>query len=282
MSLTDTLAPLVSAPWRSRHGTPLSIRPLPGLRWEILKDLKFTAAGLMSPQYSEFLSTCSGLDGTELGHLDFTGCWYPVEACSVFYPCLTLLVDEAGRRWIMEISEEGLPGRVWCLFSDPAVAVYVSEDLASFVAALRERACNGAVSRWLQDLTAQAHAIWKRRREVALRPFQASNDDPHVAAWLRTLPPDAYVYDLREPKGERGWPYGLAGPTARLFRCGCLPVFAVAAPYSDGSRVRTPGTFLLPRSGPQSNGNLIPWPVAATQRPARRPRIFQGELPRCA
>jgi hypothetical protein len=283
MSTTDTLALLVSSPWLDRRGNPLSIRPLPGLRCEALRELKFSSAGLMSPAYREFLGVCSGLAGTTLGHIDFTGCWYPVEECAVFYPCLTVAVDQAGRRWITEITEQGLPGRVWCLFKDPAVAVYVSEELATFIATLRKRTCEGQLFSWLQALEVQAGAIWMHRRDFAIRPFQAAQADPQLSAWLKALPSDAYVYDLREPTAARGWPYGLAGPAARLFRYGCLPVFAVAGPYSDGSQMQIPETVRLPSVGPQVSGTMIFFAARRTRWAVSKRRTAQtGELQRCA
>lgn len=260
MSTLDTMAPFISAPWSDRDGHSLPVRALPGLRSEVLRELKFSYPGL-SLAYREFLGACSGFAGTALGHIDFTGCWYPQEACPVFNPCLTLAIDDEGRRWITEMSEDGLPGCVWCLFADPEVAVYVSDDLTTFIATLHERTCQGQLFSWLQDLTAQAHAIWKHRRSLALRPYQAVEADTEIAAWLATLPADAYVYDLRTPTAARGWPYGLAGPTGRLFRYRRLPVFAVAGPSSEGSRVRDPQTIRLPSVGPQSHGNVIPLPA---------------------
>jgi hypothetical protein len=49
------------------------------------------------------------------------------------------------------------------------------------------------------------------------------------------LPSDAHVYDLRAPSTVGGWPYGLAGPNGQFFRCGQLPVFAVAS-FPSASR----------------------------------------------
>jgi hypothetical protein len=261
MSITDTLAPLISSPWLNAPGQPHAIRPLPGLRRTISKDLRIPTIAFTSGEYREFLSTCSGLAGTQLGLIDFTGSGYPVETCPVFYPCLTLAIDDAYRCWITEVSEDGLPGRVWCLFREPQVAVYVSDDLPSFIAALRERTCKGRFFSWVQDLSAQAQAIWRYRRAFAMRPYQVSEADSELAAWVKTLPSDACVYDLREPKAARGWPYGFGGPEGRLFRYECLPVFAVAGPNSDGPRSRDPATIVLPSVDPQSHGAEIPFPL---------------------
>jgi len=278
------MAPFISRPWIDRQGHPLPVRALPGLRAEVLQELCFSEPRL-NPEYREFLGHCSGLAGTPLGHIDFTGCWYPEEECPVFNPSLTLAVDDESRRWIAELSEEGLPGRVWCLFTKPEVAVYVSDDLRTFISTLRERTCQGRLFSWLQDLSAQARAIWLHRRALALRPYQAVDADREIAGWLATLPADAYVYDLRSPMAARGWPYGLAGPTSRLFRCGRLPVFAVAGPYSEGSRVRNPDTLRLLGVGPRAHGNVIPLPAHRTHGAIpslRRHRRSGREQRQCA
>ena len=168
-----------------------------------------------------------------------------------------MTIDDANRRWITELSEDGLPGRVWCLLGIPEVAVYVSDDLLSFITTLRERTCEGRLFSWLQDIDAQAHTIWMHRRELARRPYQTAALDVELASWLRTLPEDAFVYDLRKPTAARGWPYGMSGPASRLFRCGRMPIFAVAGPFLDGSRLHAPEDLLLPLSG-STRRNAVP------------------------
>jgi hypothetical protein len=91
-------------------------------------------------------------------------------------------------------------------------------------------------------LSATAQAVWAHRRELALRPYRAHNLDNPIRGWLSSLPSNAYVYDLRRPSAIRGWPYGVAGPSARLYRCGRLPVFAVAASPTEGWRAGQPET----------------------------------------
>jgi hypothetical protein len=88
----------------------------------------------------------------------------------------------------------------------------------------------------LEELTAQARAVWSQRHAWAIRPHEAHRSDPAIRGWLMTLPAGAYVYDLRAPSVVRGWPYGVAGPSGRHYRCGRLPVFAVAGLPSEGWR----------------------------------------------
>jgi hypothetical protein len=147
------------------------------------------------------LGTCCGLAGTEVGSIDFTGCWFLEEPWAVFRPALTLAIDDAERRWIAEVGDKELPGPVWCVFSHPEVTIYVSDDLSDFMATLRERACRGEMGAWLQNLTAQARAVWSQRHALAIRPHEAAHSDRSIRGWLLALPSDAYVYDLRRRSG---------------------------------------------------------------------------------
>lgn len=236
MSASDTPMPLISTPWLNAQGNPLSVIPLPGLREEVIQSLECSYPGILSPPMKELLSRSCGLGGTELGSIDFTGCWFLEEPYAIFRPALTLAIDDAERRWIAEVGNGELPGPIWCVFPQPEVAVYVSDDLAAFLATLRERTCQGDVSRWLDELAAQARAVWSQRHAWAIRPHEARRADPAIQGWLMTLPSAAYVYDLRAQSAVRGWPYGVAGPSARHYRCGRLPVFAVAGLPAEGWR----------------------------------------------
>lgn len=246
MSTPDTMMPLVSAPWSDADGNPLSVRALPGLRSEVIQSLECSYPGILSPAMKALLGTCCGLAGTDLGSIDFTGCWFLEEPYSVFRPALTLAVDDAERRWIAEVGNQDLPGPVWCVFPDPEVAVHVCDDLATFVATLREHTCRGETHAWLQDLSARARTVWFRRHALAIRPHEAYHSDRAIRGWLVGLPFDAYVYDLRAPGTARGWPYGVAGPSGRLYRCGRLPVFAVAGLPSEGWRAPHPRLRVAP------------------------------------
>ncbi len=188
-------------------------------------------------------SACrAGLVETELGFIDLSGRSFPEEPCPVFKPCLTIAIDDAGRRWIAELGNLDVPGPVWCVFPEPRVALHISEDINAFIATLQDRAQRGETLAWLQNLTADAQAVWAHRRALALRPSRASHSDDAIREWLSHLPSDAYVYDLRQSSKARGWPYGVAGPSARLYRCARLPVFAVAGSHTEGWRAERPET----------------------------------------
>ncbi len=267
MSTHDTMTPLTSTPWLDSSGNALSVRPLPGLRPELIESLNLIYPGIINPTMQALLASCSGLADTELGHIDFTGSCFPQEPCAVFQPCLTVAIDDAGRRWIAEVGNQDLPGPVWCVFPDPQVAVPIADDLRTFLATLHDHAHRGQTLAWLQDLSATAHAVWTHRRALASRPSRAHSDD-EIRGWLSSLPSGAYVYDLRRTSTVRGWPYGVAGPSARLYRCGRLPVFAVAGSPSEGWRAGQPETNSpVHPIAAQSLATELPKMLTARRRP---------------
>ena len=162
------------------------------------------------------------------------------EPYAIFRPALTLAIDDAERRWIAEVGDKDLPGPVWCVFPDPEVAVYVCDDLAAFVATLRERTCRGEMQAWLQDLTTQARTVWSRRHALALRPHEAHHSDRAIRGWLLGLPFDAYVYDLRAPErhaaGRMEW---RARPVGSIAAAGCRCLRWLACRQKAGGH-RTP------------------------------------------
>ena len=276
MSSADTMTPLVSTPWLDAEGNPLPVRALPGLRPEVVRGLERAYPGVLGGAFKELLETCCGLADTELGSIEFTGCWFPDEPCQVFRPCLTLAIDDPGRRWVAEIGEKSLPGPIWCVFADPKGAVYVSDDLAAFIATLGGCACRGKTLQWLQNLSAQARTVWARRHALARRPYELHDWDEQVRAWLSGLPFDAYVYDLRTPTVARGWPYGLAGPSGRLYRCGRLPVFAVAGAPSEEWRQKFSATIPPTYPGAKERADVVD---LSALRNRRKPRSIPAHPP---
>ena len=248
MSTIDTLMPCISGPWPDPSGSQLPCMPIPGLSSEAIKTLVLPFAATLSPERRELLGFCSGLQNTVLGSIDFTGCFFPSEPLRVFQPCITLAIDDAGRRWIAEVSadDDGITGRVWCVLPEPKVALYVADDLGQFLTILREHTGGNSALAWLQSLDTEARNIWANRHSLAVRPYQAPEIDTAIRAWIARLPSDAFIYDLRGG-ATRGWPYGLLGSSARLYRCGPLPVFAVAGWFVDSPHCPHPAEH-LPRS----------------------------------
>jgi hypothetical protein len=233
MSTADTMMHMLSAPWRSgEEGTRSAATPLPGLRPAVINALASSSPDLLTTDMCRLLLKSCGMAGTAIGDIDFTGQWYPEEPLMVLRPCLTLAVDDRGRRWLAEGNDAaGLPGPVWCVLPDPPVAVYVSDDLADFLTLLRDCTREERAQEWLRDVRAAAHVVWGRKYLTAAGSYNTCRTDGGIKGWLSELPFDVHIYDLRAAAVIRGWPYGLPGVVGRVYRCGRLPVFAVAGSY---------------------------------------------------
>src|SRR5438876_8982554 len=124
---------------------------------------------------------------------DFTGQCYPEEPIRVLRPSLTLAIDDQGRRWIAETSHRGLPGPIWCVLENPAVAVHVSDDMGAFLQELEDRAGHGNLARWLRSIHRTAHRVWADRHTLARRSYELCQRDRLVSGWLAELPVDACI-----------------------------------------------------------------------------------------
>jgi hypothetical protein len=230
MSSADKVVPFSAAPALPRTARAPRVTTVPGLHPEAIEGLEALYHGTLTGEMRALLQNTCGLSADGFGTIDFTGRWHPEEPITVFRPSLTLAIDDEGRRWIGETSRpQGLPGPIWCVLPEPAVAVYVSDDLGAFLEKLHGSMHQGEHAKWLHDLQRQARAVWAWRQTLARESYEACRQDHELRGWLAGLPIDAHVYDLRVPSAVRGWPYGLAGPDGRFYRCARLPVFAVAA-----------------------------------------------------
>jgi AcrR family transcriptional regulator len=201
-------------------------RPLPPPSPAALRDIELAYPGVLTQDMRQLLRICGGLAETMLGDIDFTGGAFPEEPLPVFRPCLSLAIDELGRRWIAETSvSAGLLGPVWCVLSRLGVSLWISEDLTKFLLRLHESARHGETRDWLRGIEKEARWIWAHRRTLGIQFRALCRRDQALRGWVLGLPCDAYVYDLRLDSVARGVPYG----GGRLYRCGRLPVFAVAA-----------------------------------------------------
>jgi hypothetical protein len=230
MSTPDKVVPFKWAPaMRRTIGAP-QLTAIPGLRPETIRGLDASYPGTLTDEMRALLHETCGLSVSGFATIDYTGGWYPEEPIGVLRPSLTLAIDDEGRRWIGETSrQQGLPGPIWCVIPEPAVAIYVSDDLSGFLDKLNHSTRQGHLAKWLRGLHGDAHRVWAHRYAFARESYDLCREDQSLRGWLAELPIDARIYDLRAPAAVRGWPYGLAGPDARFYRCGRLPVFAVAA-----------------------------------------------------
>jgi hypothetical protein len=226
---TNTMLPVSGNAGPTAKGKFPAFRPSAGLKPAAIDGLRASFPGTLTREFETFLSTTCGLDGTPLQYVDFTGQWHDEEPLAVFRPCLTLAIDDQGRRWIAETHKTaGLPGPVWCVHQQPQVAVYVADDVGAFFDLLRTHSTAGTITGWLKEVAVAADNAWHHRGALAFHARQEAQQDKQIRQWLLQLPRDARVFDLRSPRFGAAWPYGIAGAAGRFHRCGRDMLFAVS------------------------------------------------------
>jgi hypothetical protein len=226
---TDTMLPVSGSAGSNPTAKVSPIRSVPGLKAAAIDGLRSSFPGILTREFERFLSNTCGLEGTALHYIDFTGRWHDEEALAVFRPCLTLAVDDQGRRWIAETHKSaGLPGPVWCVHQTPQVAVYVAQDIRAFLDAVQTQSVAGTMTQWLRSVDEAAQSAWQHRGALAFQARQDCAHDKQVRQWLLQLPRDARVFDLRNPRFGIAWPYGVAGAAGHFHRCGRELLFAVS------------------------------------------------------
>lgn len=227
---TDTMLPVSGSAGPTPKTKLLPSRPIPGLKPTAIEGLRSSFPGILTREFETFLTTTCGLEGTALQYIDFTAQWHDEEPLAVFRPCLTLAVDDQGRRWIAETHKSaGMPGPVWCVHTPaPQVAVYVAADISAFLDVLQAHTIAGTTTRWLKSVDEAADSAWQHRGALAFHARQNCAQDKQVREWLLQLPRDARVFDLRSPRFGIAWPYGAAGAAGHFHRCGRELLFAVS------------------------------------------------------
>lgn len=241
--------------------------PLPGLQAATLRSIEARWQGFVTAEMRELLQRASGLSGTPIGNIDFTGYWYPEEPLPLFRPCLTLAIDQEERRWIAETGRtRGLPGPVWCIDPHRQVAIYVDRRLSHFLQRLDHYGRPDRIALWHRAIASQARQVWVRRYAHAVHVAVAVSRLKEIRGWLGRLPQDAWIYDLRAPARPGGLPYGLTRDAGEWYRCGRLPVFALCAHRENAN------STLLGRAAAECT-NSIPSASYTAPAPQIAPRV---------
>ena len=213
MSTAGNVVPFSPAPVKPLTRGLFKFVSVPGLSMQAIQGLEATYPGTLTADMRSLLHTTCGLTAAEFGTSDFTGRWHPEEPISVFRPCLTLAIDDEGRRWIAETSRDRrLPGPVWCVLPDPAVTLHISDDLNGFLSTLNEAVERGHLDKWLRSLHRDARAIWEQAQATlnglpfrVIVEHQDVGDVSNLLDRLERMRPDVVLIDIS------GWKESLEG-----------------------------------------------------------------------
>jgi cell wall assembly regulator SMI1 len=134
---------------------------------------------------------------------------------------IALLADEKGNFWIVDVDPgTGAWGVVFYISHDPPVALIQAPDLATFLKQLMDPGEVGAA----KLATDAASEIWKRDPWLKAPD---SEKDPEILDFVKSLPPNFHIADLRSKETGSGFSWGRAGPDSEIRRNGNAFIFGV-------------------------------------------------------
>jgi cell wall assembly regulator SMI1 len=175
------------------------------------------------------LQQTAGIDGGELGEIDFTGRTMSYEDEDVFPSGLPVAGDGFGNFWVLDLTPDGAEPRVFFACHDPPVILHQSPDIGHF---LREVVKQESPPH--ESLVDDVHDdrlfnVWGENPGT-LDHAAALAGDEQLRAFASELDERWVFVDLRASEIGMGFSWGRYGPGTEVRRRGYEPLFAYAQP----------------------------------------------------
>lgn len=215
-------------------GEPVTLTLRPPLSEVELATLEATLPGPLPADVRQLLQRCSGIDGTAVEVLDFTGADNDVDTSELVPRGVPIAADGFGNFWVAEVPPDATTwGPVWYLCHDPPVLVYQSATLAGFLDALFASHRPPHTSTVDDVHERHAYTAWRDTSRVLTQAAALASEDPVQRAFAETLGADFELVDLRDATTGDGFAWGRHGPRAEVRRDARLPLFAVRRPKAS-------------------------------------------------
>ena len=137
------------------------------------------------------------------------------------FPFALAVAESDGNFWIVDISENGVWGRVFFVCHDPPVVVLMYESLEALVRAVLEG------DRVMYRSINCASRIWREKKVGVMAKEAMYSSDMLVAKFSASLPSNFEIYDLRGEGGGNGFVWGRGGADLDCRRAGSELIFGV-------------------------------------------------------
>jgi cell wall assembly regulator SMI1 len=181
------------------------------------------------------LAYTSGLDGTALDAIDFTGRDVSFEDRDVFPLGFPIAADGFGNFWVLDLRpKETETAAVFFACHDPPIVLYQSADLAGFL----EETFRMQLAPH-ESLVDDVHddrlfSVWRTNPGETDHATALGGDD-ELSAFASALDDRFTFVDLRSPEIGMGFSWGRYGPRTEVRRHGFERLFAYAPPEKKPS-----------------------------------------------
>jgi hypothetical protein len=208
----------------SEDGDPRPWTPLPGLDVSEIERLAEKPRTAIPRELRALLLHCSGVEGTGLETLDFTGSLsFEFEA---FRSGMPIAHDGFGNFWVLDVTSatpEVAP--IFYLCHDPPICVFQSPSLSAFIGEV-VRLSTPPFSSEVDDVQKdRLFRVW-RENPGTLTVDEAASADATLAAFASDLDPGFAVIDLRDAPIGMGFSWGRYGARTVVRRHGEERLFA--------------------------------------------------------
>jgi SMI1 / KNR4 family (SUKH-1) len=209
----------------SEDGDPRPWSPLPGLGGAGIERLGQKVRGALPRELRELLLRCSGVDGTALETLDFTGSLsFGFEAA--FPSGLPIGHDGFGNFWVLDVtSADTEVAPVFFACHDPPICLLQSSSIATFMRELVRMSAPPFTSQVDDVHEDRLFRVW-RENPGTLTVAEALAGDEVLAGFASGLEPGFIVVDLRTAPVGMGFSWGRYGPRTVVRRHGEERLFA--------------------------------------------------------
>jgi hypothetical protein len=201
----------------------------PGLPAGAIDELEAELGVPLPRGLRELLEQTGGVEGSELGEIDFTGRTLSYGDEDVFPSGLAIATDGFGNHWVLDLTPDGAEPRVYFACHDPPVILFQSPDLGQFlqeVVRMQSSPEESLVNDVHED---RLFNVWGENPGT-LDHATALAGDEQLRAFASELDERWVFVDLRAPEIGMGFSWGRYGPGTEVRRYGHEPLFAYAQP----------------------------------------------------
>jgi len=205
MTPIEAAKALLTASLTDEDGNSVAATALPGMTPSEIEAFAAELPGPLPDDVRELLRHARGIDGP-LDRILFTGN-QDFEMRELMPHGVPIAGDGYGNFWVLDLNEDPVFGPVYFMSHDPAVLVYQSPDLATFLSEIREwyrPPYDRPIEEWV-------YCVWEAD-SPGVTP-----EHEHVFTWFgETLGPEWTVLDMRYARPGDGFAWDRFGSKTEL------------------------------------------------------------------
>jgi hypothetical protein len=214
---------------------PVALELMPPVPAEQIHSIEQRVGQPLPEELRTLLTFCSGIGGSGLEGIDFTGAGMSFAQEEIFPNGLGIASDGFGNSWVLDLTPKTTKvAPVFFACHDAPVILYQSADIASFLSEVFRMSIPPHTSLIDDVHEDRLFDVWGKNPSVMDQPTAALSADAEVRLFAAGLPKHFQIVDLRNASPGMGFSWGRYGPRTELRRHGYERIFGYAKPARSG------------------------------------------------